>query len=119
MTTTKVESCGKCGGNDFTPKGACRGCKRAKNVAYRERAAGKTAAKTKAKNAKPAAEISALLPEGTTKLEIQQGFGLKAWTDEPYLFLEQSDGEGKTDALCLSRSELRQLIDKFGPWAAA
>jgi hypothetical protein len=71
--------------------------------------------KTKAKDAKPAA-ISAPV---ATVLEIQQGYGLKAWIDDPYLMIEQSDGEGKTDAICVSRAELRQLCEKFGPWAAA
>lgn len=112
------QTCEKCGANDFTPKGRCRPCKRAANKAYLAKIAGKgRAVKTKAiaKNAKPA-EISA--PAAAAVLEIQQGYGLKAWTDEPYLFLEQADGEGKTDAICLSRSELRQLIEKFGAWAA-
>jgi hypothetical protein len=71
--------------------------------------------KTKAKDAKPA-EISAA-PAALFVLEIQQGYGLKAWIDDPYLMIQQDDGEGKTDAICLSRSELRQLIAKFADWA--
>jgi hypothetical protein len=53
----------------------------------------------------------------SSALEIQQGYGLKAWIDEPYLFVEQADGEGKTDAICLSRSELQALFNQFSGWA--
>lgn len=71
--------------------------------------------KTKAKSAKPA-EISAPAPD---ELVIEQGYGLKASIDEDYLIIEQHDGEtDKDDKICLSRSELRQLIGKFGGWAA-
>jgi hypothetical protein len=31
--------------------------------------------------------------------------------------VEQKDHDGKADTLCLSRSEFRQLGEKFGDWA--
>jgi uncharacterized OB-fold protein len=34
------ETCGKCGGSDFTPGGICRPCKKAVNDAYRAKVAG-------------------------------------------------------------------------------
>ncbi len=71
--------------------------------------------KTKAKSAKPA-EISAPAPD---QLVIEHGYGLTAAIDEEYLIVTQHDGEtDKDDKICLSRSELRQLISKFGGWAA-
>lgn len=69
--------------------------------------------KTKAKDAKPAA-ISAPAPDA---LVIEQGYGLTAVIDEEYLIVTQHDGEAKKDdKICLSRSELRQIIGKFGTW---
>lgn len=50
-------------------------------------------------------------------LEIQQGYGIKSHIDEPYLFIEQSDGEGHLDTVCLSRAEWRALVLHFGAWA--
>jgi hypothetical protein len=70
----------------------------------------------KAKQAKTPRISAAAPPEQT--LEIEQGYGLKAWVDDPYLMIEQSDHAGKADTICLSRSELRQLLGKYGEWAA-
>ena len=70
--------------------------------------------KRKAKDAKPV-EVSA----APVALEIHQGYGLKAHIDESYLFIAQDNGEGATDTVCLSRTELKQLLDKFGSWAVA
>jgi len=71
--------------------------------------------KTKAKSAK-APEISTPAPD---ELVIEHGYGLTASIDEDYLIVTQHDGEnGKDDKICLSRSELRQIIGKFGGWAA-
>jgi hypothetical protein len=111
--------CGKCGGTDFTDGGKCRACQKIRNEAYRIKHAGGGSAvksKTKAKDSKPAA-ISAP-PAAAEVLEIQQGYGLKAHIDEPYLFVAQDDGEGETDTVCLSRAEFRQLLAKYGSWAA-
>jgi hypothetical protein len=112
-------ACKKCGGTDFTPGGACRPCKRAVNDAYRAKHAGggTVKSKAKAKDAKPAA-ISAPA-SGADTLVIEHGYGLTAAIDEEYLIVTQHDGEtDKDDKICLSRSELRQLIVKFGSWAA-
>jgi hypothetical protein len=66
----------------------------------------------KAKADKPAAAAPAAL-------EIEQGYGLKASIDDAYLIIEQHDGEsGNDDKICLSRSEFRALVSKFGEWAA-
>lgn len=108
------QTCEKCGGKEFAANGDCKACKRVYNKAYREKAKA-AGGKTKAKNVKPA--IAIVMPERAPVLEIQQGHGIKAWIDEPYIMLEQADGEGATDAICLSRSEFRQLVDKFGSWA--
>lgn len=70
----------------------------------------------KAKQAKTPRISAAAPPEQV--LEIEQGYGLKAWVDDPYLMIEQSDHDGKADTICLSRSELRQLLGKYGEWAA-
>jgi hypothetical protein len=68
----------------------------------------------KTKKAKPVAAATPAIA-----LEIEQGYGLKASLDDAYLILEQHDGEtGNEDKICLSRSEFRQLVGKFGAWAA-
>jgi hypothetical protein len=111
------KACGKCSGTDFTDGGKCRACQRKANEKYRLKHAGggsTVTSKTKAKESKPV-EISA--PAPAEVLEIQQGYGLRAHIDEPYLFVAQDDGEGKTDMVCLSRTELKQLIERFGRWA--
>jgi hypothetical protein len=115
-----AESCKKCGGKDFTDGGKCRACQRKANEKYRLKHAGGGSAvtsKTKAKDSKPAA-ISAPAPAPAEVLEIEQGYGCKAHTDGRYLFVAQDDGEGKTDTVCLSRTEFKQLIEKYGAWAA-
>lgn len=90
---TDKKKCQHCGGVDLTAGGKCRACKKTGKV-----------------NGRPA----------TAVLEIQQGYGLKAYVDEPYLMIEQSETPGgKPDAICLSRSELKQIVEKFGPWSAA
>lgn len=72
-------------------------------------------AKTKAKDVRPA-EIPAPALE---RLVIEHGYGLTAAIDEDYLIVTQHDGEtGDDDKICLSRSEFRQLVGKFGSWAA-
>ncbi len=104
--------CGQCGSTDFTPGGACRACKKKANEKYR----AKTAGGGRSVKAKVLVPVSAVTPT----LEIEQGYGLKARIDEAYLIVEQHDGETDSDdSVCLSRSEFRLLIEKFGSWAAA
>lgn len=111
-----AKTCSTCGGTDFTDGGKCRACQRKSNEKYRQKhAGGGSAVKTKAKDVKPDV-ISAPVPAEV--LEIQQGYGLKAWIDDPYLMIEQREDETKTDAVCISRTEFRQLLAKFGAWAA-
>lgn len=112
--------CKKCGGADFNDSGDCRTCRKRYNDAYRAKAAGGgSAVKTKkAKASKVLVVAAAALPA----LEIQRCYGLKAQIDDsdgdPYLVIQQTGDGDKTDALCLSRLEFRQLIEKFGSWAA-
>lgn len=95
------KKCEACGGVDLTAGGKCRTCKAG--------AKGKT---IKARSPSPAT--------AKPSLEIQRCYGLKASIDDsdgdPYLIVEQSDGDDK-DTICLSRLELRHLVEKFGSWA--
>lgn len=114
--------CKKCGGTDFTEAGKCKACKRATNNAYLAKlrsspSVGDSAVKAKAKNEKPAAAESPAPAAPALQLAIEQGYGLKAWTDDAYLMIEQHDGEGKTDAICVSRTEFKRLIETFGGWS--
>lgn len=97
------------------PSKICLGC-------AEKPAGGGSAVKTKAKGAKTTAQISAEVPAPTgtvdpNRIEIEHGYGVRAWIDESYLMLQQDDGEGKTDALCLSRAEFRVLVEKYKEWA--
>jgi hypothetical protein len=112
-----AEPCKKCGGTDFTPGGRCRKCQKEKNDAWRkahENGAGKTKKVKKVAKGKKAAKVAAA---PAADLIIDACFGLKASLDGDYLKIEQSDAEGATDTLMLSRTEARQLIANFSKWA--
>lgn len=108
------KTCGKCGASDFTPKGKCRPCKKVKNDAYRAKAAGGGSTVTaKAKAAPKAAAV-------TLRLDIDACFGFEAAVNgDGYLDIQQRDSTGEiTDTVVMSRSEFRQLVEKFSLWAA-
>jgi hypothetical protein len=54
------------------------------------------------------------------RLEIDPCFGYSAAVNgEGYLEIQQRDQKGDiTDSVLMSRTEFRQLVDKFTPWAA-
>jgi hypothetical protein len=105
--------CTVCGGTDFTPAGTCRACNKKRNDAYRAKAAG---GKVKAKTPKPAKAPA----RATHELVVDACFGFQAAVNgDGYLEIQQRDQSGEvTDTLTLSRPEFRQLVDKFGAWAA-
>jgi hypothetical protein len=72
---------------------------------------------TRGKKKQVAVQVSA--PAPAAELVIEQGYGLRAWLDAPYLFIAQTDGETHvTETVCLSRSELRQLLAQFKDFVA-
>lgn len=114
MSEPESKPCAKCGATDRTPAGTCRPCKAKSNANYLAKKAGGGSLKTATKGKVSRAEISA---PATEVLEIEQGYGIKAWIDDPYLMIEQKDHDGRADTICLSRSELRLVIGKFTEWA--
>lgn len=109
--------CTVCGGGDITPGGACRACNKKRNDAYRAKAAGGGTVKTK-KAKKPKSEPKLKHPRH--ELVVDACFGFEAAVNgDGYLEIQQRDQSGEvTDTLTLSRPEFRQLVDKFGAWAA-
>ena len=108
-----THTCKKGGGSDIS--GKCKECRRISNLAYRLKRSGGG----KVNKAKKTSIAQASAPAPTTPaLEIEQGYGIKAWIDDPYLMVQQADHDQRIDTLCLSRAELRQLIEKFSGWAS-
>ena len=118
--TTKV--CSVCetskAQDEFPKKGAqCKACiaKKAK-AAYQAKAAGGGRA-VKTKKAKAATKANGKHVE----LVVDACFGFEASiTQEGFLQVQQRNAEGEvSDTLVVSRTEFRQLVDKFSGWAAA
>jgi hypothetical protein len=51
-------------------------------------------------------------------LDIPPGWGINAVIDDGRLVLRQSDAEGNTDEIALSRPEARALFAHFGSWVS-
>ena len=102
--------------DDFPKKGAqCKGCISKKAAAsYRAKNRNGTKKKPKAKSAPKATAAKSL------SLEIDACFGLEATvTVEGFLQVQQRNNEGDvSDTLVISRTEFRQLVDKFASWAS-
>jgi hypothetical protein len=111
--------CGACGSTDFTPGGKCRPCKKKRNDAYREKRAKAAGGGS---TVKPKAKSATLKSNGApVELVIDPCFGFEARiTAEGFLEVQQRNNEGEvSDTLVVSRTEFRQLIDKFSGWATA
>jgi predicted ATP-dependent serine protease len=101
--------CNVCGAGDFTAAGKCKACSKKYNKAYRAKHAGGGSVKT-AKAAKPQK------PEAL-RLSLPAAYGLSASIDEDYLQIQQTDQEGNTDSLMISRAEFIALVGRFSQWA--
>ena len=56
---------------------------------------------------------------GAPTLKVEAGFGFEASLDEDVLVVQQTDNEGGTDSVSLSRREARLLFEEFEEWANA
>lgn len=94
----------------------CKDCLSAKaRKAYHLKNGAKSAPKAKSKKATKIPAAASL------SLDVDACFGFEATvTTEGFLQVQQRNSEGEvSDTLVMSRTEFRQLVDKFTPWAAA
>lgn len=117
MSTQKCPRCKEeKDSKEFHKNGYCKPCGRIKSAeAYQRskvKAAGGGAVNTKKAKA---AKRPVLKSE---ELVMPAAWGVKAHLEDGFLQLNQSDAEGNTDAIMLSRAELSAIIDKFGAWAS-
>lgn len=79
---------------------------------------GGSAVKTKKAKASEHAPTAAAAPP---MLIIDACFGLEAQVNgDGYLEVQQRNNEGEvSDTLVMTRLEFKQLVEKYGPWAAA
>lgn len=111
MTTKTCSTCETSKpADEFPKKGAqCKAC-----IAKKAAAAYHAKRGSSAKMARPKAS-------GNIALVIDACFGFEATVNvEGYLEIKQRDQAGEvSDTLLMSRTEFRQLVDKFSGWAAA